>query len=30
MKMAKPSERDIDAAGELLSLMSDLSSGYCP
>ncbi|WP_289241801.1 hypothetical protein [Delftia sp.] len=30
MKMAKPSERDIDAAGELLSLMNDLSSGYCP
>lgn len=30
MKMAKPSERDIDAAGELLSLMNDLSCGYCP
>ena len=30
MKMAKPSERDIDAAGELLSLMNNLSSGYCP
>ena len=30
MKIAKPDKRDIDAAGELLSLMNDLSSGYCP
>ena len=30
MKMAKPSERDIDAGGALLSLLNDLSSGYYP
>ncbi|MET3512793.1 hypothetical protein ABIC63_000558 [Pseudacidovorax sp. 1753] len=30
MKMAKPSERDIDAGSALLSLRNDLSSGYYP
>lgn len=30
MKMAKASERDIDAAGELMSLLNDISSGYYP
>lgn len=30
MKMAKPSARDIDAAGDLMALLSDLSRGYYP
>lgn len=30
MKMAKPSERDIDAGVDLLSLLNDLSSGHYP
>ena len=30
MKMAKASERDIDAAGNAMSVMNDISSGYYP
>ncbi|PIG07816.1 hypothetical protein [Comamonas sp. 26] len=30
MRMAKPSKRDIEAAGDLLSLLNDLSRGYYP
>lgn len=30
MRMAKPSERDIDAAGDVMSVLSDISKGYYP
>jgi hypothetical protein len=30
MKMAKPSARDIDAGGDLLSIMQTIDSGYGP
>ena len=30
MKMAKASERDIDAAGNAMSVLNDISSGYYP
>lgn len=30
MKMAKASERDINAAGDAMSVLSDISSGYYP
>lgn len=30
MKMAKATERDIDAAGDAMSVLIDLSSGYYP
>jgi len=30
MKMAKASERDIDAAGNAMSILNDISSGYYP
>lgn len=30
MKMAKASERDIDAAGNAMSALNDISSGYYP
>lgn len=30
MKMAKPTSRDIDAAGTLMQVLNDLSSGYYP
>lgn len=30
MKMAKASEKDIDAAGRAMSVLSDISSGYYP
>lgn len=30
MKMARPSARDIDAAGDLMALLNDLSRGYYP
>lgn len=30
MKMAKASEQDIEAAGKLMTLLNDLSSGYHP
>lgn len=30
MKMAKASERDIDAAGDAMSVLNDISSGYYP
>ncbi len=30
MRMAKPSERDIDAAGDLMGVLSALSKGYYP
>lgn len=30
MKIAKPTERDLDAAGKLLSLIDGLSDGYLP
>lgn len=30
MKMAKASENDIDAAGELMRVLNDISSGYYP
>lgn len=30
MRMVKPSERDIDTAGELIALLNDLSRGYYP
>lgn len=30
MKMAKASERDIDAAGAAMSVLNDISSGYYP
>lgn len=30
MKMAKASERDLEAAGDLMSLLSDIDSGYYP
>lgn len=30
MKMAKPSERDIDAAGDLMSILNDIDRGYYP
>ncbi|MBT9493891.1 MAG: hypothetical protein IV107_16450 [Paucibacter sp.] len=30
MKMTKASEKDIDAAGNAMSVLNDISSGYCP
>lgn len=30
MKMAKATERDIDAAGDAMSVLNDISSGYYP
>ena len=30
MKMAKTSEKDIDAAGDAMSVLNDISSGYYP
>ena len=30
MKMAKASEKDIDAAGDAMSVLNDISSGYYP
>jgi hypothetical protein len=30
MKMAKPSERDIEAAGDLMSILTDIDRGYFP
>lgn len=30
MKMAKASERDINAAGDAMSILNDISSGYYP
>ena len=30
MKMAKASEKDIDAAGDAMSVLQDISSGYYP
>lgn len=30
MKMAKPSQADIDAAGDLMSLLNDIDRGYYP
>ncbi len=30
MMMAKASERDIDAAGDAMSVLNDISSGYYP
>ncbi len=30
MKMAKASEKDIDAAGNAMSVLNDISSGYYP
>jgi hypothetical protein len=30
MKMAKASERDIEAAGDAMSVLNDISSGYYP
>ena len=30
MKMAKATERDIDAAGDAMSVLQDISSGYYP
>jgi hypothetical protein len=30
MKMAKPSERDIDAAGDLMCILNDIDKGYYP
>lgn len=30
MKMAKVTERDIDAAGDAMSVLNDISSGYYP
>jgi hypothetical protein len=30
MKMAKPSDNDIDAAGDAMSVLSDVSSGHYP
>lgn len=30
MKMAKPSERDIEAGGNLMALLNDIDSGYYP
>ncbi len=30
MKMAKATERDIDAAGNAMSVLQDISSGYYP
>lgn len=30
MKMARPSARDIDAAGTLMQILNDLQSGYYP
>jgi hypothetical protein len=30
MKMAKASERDIDAAGELMRILNDISGGHYP
>lgn len=30
MKMAKPSEQDIDAGGNLMALLNNIDSGYYP
>lgn len=30
MKMVKPTPKDIDAAGDAMSVLSDISSGYYP